>query len=248
MEHKFGKPVVIGMATYAGKGRDRSISEAIASLRGHGALLYLYDNSKHLVNLTDNGKFHGLVRIKEPCYYFTCDDDLIYPPDYIPEMIEKIKEHKCIVTHHGRTLTRKGIPYYRGHKSFRCLTDNLIEEKIHVAGTGVTAFDTEYFNPIHLWSSKDLRMSDLVFSLEAAKQGKDIMVLKHSTGYIKHSKHIDLRNTIFASEQNNKRQTEIADEIFKLKWQKPSSQFTSRSGSGRTLSRSKTYSTGFSRR
>ncbi len=243
MEHRYGKPVVIGMATYNGKGRDRSISEAIASLMGHGAILYLYDNSKHILNLTDNGKFHGLAKMKEPCYYFTCDDDLIYPPDYIPDMIEKIKEHNCIVSHHGRTLTRKGIPYYRGHKSFRCLVDNLSEEQIDVPGTGVTAFDTEYFNPVDLWKSNDLRMSDLVFGLEAMKQSKKIMVLKHQTGYIKQSKHIDQRNTIFANEQNNKRQTQIADEILSIKW-KSTSKSTLPVGSSQFSSRYKNVSIG----
>lgn len=213
---KYDKPVVIGMATYNGKGRDRSVKQAIESLKGHGALLYLYDNSKMLIDAADNGKFFGLAQMKEPCYYFTCDDDLIYPVSYIKDMIEKINEHKCIVSHHGRILTRSGVPYYRGHKSFRCLNDVAQDEKIDVPGTGVMAFDTSYFNPKDLWLSKDLKMSDLVFGLEAAKQGKKIMVLKHKMGYIQHAE-INLKETIWATEQGNKRQTEIADEIFKLK-------------------------------
>lgn len=204
------------MATYDGPGRDRSILKAIESLKGHGALLYVYDNSKHLLNLTDNGKFYGLTKLKEPCYYFSCDDDLIYPVNYIPDMIEKIKEHKCIVSHHGRTLTREGVPYYKGHKSFRCLGDVLYDEVIDVPGTGVTAFDTSYFNPVDLWKSPDLKMSDLVFALEAAKQNKKIVVLKHKMGYIKHGD-INLKDTIWSQEQGNKRQTEIADEILRLK-------------------------------
>jgi hypothetical protein len=211
------KQIVIGMATYNGQGRAKSLSQAVASLLGHGAKLHLYDNSRQLLNTADNGKFYGLTQIKEPCYYFTCDDDLIYPKDYIPSMIEKIKEHNSIVTHHGRILTREGVPYYRGHKSFRCLNDVAKDELIDVPGTGVMAFDTEYFNPIDLWKSPDLRMSDLIFGLEAKKQGKQIMVLKHQTGYIRHSTDIDLKDTIWAKEQGNARLTEIADEIIKLK-------------------------------
>ena len=30
-------------------------------------------------NLTDNGKFYGLKDLKEDEYYFTLDDDIIYP-------------------------------------------------------------------------------------------------------------------------------------------------------------------------
>ena len=211
------KPIFIGMATYNGQGRAKSLSQAVASLMGQGAKLHLYDNSIELINTADNGKFFGLSQINEPCYYFTCDDDLIYPPSYIPDMIAKIEEHKSIVTHHGRLLTREGIPYYRGHKSFRCLNDVSMDEQIDVAGTGVTAFDTEYFNPTELWKAPDLRMSDLLFSLEAKKQGKQIMVLKHQTGYIRHSTDIDLKDTIWAKEQGNARLTELADAIIKLK-------------------------------
>lgn len=211
------KPIYVGMATYDGKGRARSLSQAIGSLIGQGAKLILYDNSRHILNLTDNGKFFGLTKLTEPCYYFTCDDDLVYPKTYIADMIAKIKEHQCIVSHHGRILTREGVPYYKGHKSFRCLNDVVSDEIIDVPGTGCTAFDTEYFNPTELWKSPDLRMSDLIFALEAKKQNKKIMVLKHQTGYIQHSSAIDLKDTIFAKEQGNTRQIEIADEIIKLK-------------------------------
>jgi hypothetical protein len=211
------KPIVIGMATYNGQGRAKSLSKAVASLLGHGAKLHLYDNSRVILNTADNGKFYGLTQIKEPCYYFCCDDDLIYPPSYIPDMIAKIKEHNSIVTHHGRIVTKQGVQYYKGHKAFRCFNDIDKDEQIDVAGTGCTAFDTEYFNPTELWLSPDLRMSDLVFSLEAKKQNKKIMVLQHKTGYIRQSSDVNLKDTIWASEQGNKRQTELADEIFKLK-------------------------------
>ena len=215
--YTFDKPVCIGIATYDGKGRAKSLSQAVGSLMGYGAILYLYDNSQNLINTADNGKFYGLTKLDKPCYYFTCDDDLIYPKTYIKDMVDKINEHSSICTHHGRILTREGIPYYKGHKTFRCLNEVSNDEQIDVPGTGCTAFDTEYFNPTELWKSPDLRMSDLLFGLEAAKQGKKIMVLKHQTGYIQHSTHINLKDTIWANEQGNNRQTEIADQILKLK-------------------------------
>lgn len=213
---KYDKQIVIGIATYNGKGRDKSLMLTLASLRGHCAKIFLYDNSKHILNLTDNGKFYGLSRMTEPCYYFTCDDDLIYPPSYIPDMVAKIKEHNCIISHHGRILTREGVPYYKGHKSFRCLNDVSNDEQIDVPGTGCTAFDTSYFNPDELWKANDLLMSDLVFGLEAAKLNKKIMVLKHQTGYIRHAE-INLKETIWHKQQGNPRQTEIADEILRIK-------------------------------
>lgn len=214
---KFDKHVVVGMATYNGEGRNKSLIQAINSLRGHGAKVFLYDNTKQKVDLTDNGKFFGLSQLHGlPCYYFSCDDDIIYPPNYIPDMVAKINEHKCIVTHHGRILTRFGVPYYQGHKKFRCFSDVFADEVIDVPGTGVTAFDTSYFNPTDLWKCPDHKMSDLVFGHAAASLNKKIMVLKHSTGYIKPIP-MDTKDSIYYSEQNNPRLTEYADEILKLK-------------------------------
>lgn len=213
---KYDKPVVLGMATYNGKGRAKSVQQAIASLKDQVDQIFLYDNEKEEINLTDNGKFKGLTQLTEPCYYFTADDDLLYPATYVEDMIAKIKEYNTIVTHHGRILTREGVPYYRGHQSFRCLNDIAKDELIDVPGTGVMAFDTSYFNPIDIWKAEDLKMSDLVFALEAAKNNKQIMVLKHKTGYIRHLD-INLKDTIWATEQSNTRQMELADMIFKIK-------------------------------
>jgi hypothetical protein len=91
------------------------------------------------------------------------------------------------------------------------------DKKIDVCGTGVTAFHTSYFFPKGLHEAEDKMMSDLVFSLEAAKQGKKIMVIEHSEGWLK-----DLdppsETSIHANHWNNcKRQNEIADEIWRIK-------------------------------
>jgi len=145
---------------------------------------------------------------------FLLDDDLIYPPDYVETMIKAIKEFDCIITLHGRLLLGKGLNYYKAHKGFHCLGTVQESIVIDVAGTGVTAFDTRYFHPKGLASDSRLRMSDLLFSLEAAKQQKTIGVIQHKAGWIKH---INNRETIFDTESNDCRiQNEIADKIYKL--------------------------------
>ena len=154
--------------------------------------------------------------ITEPEIYFCLDDDLIYPPDYVAYTLAAIKKYGCIVSHHGRRILGEGLHYYKGNAVFTCLGHIQTDEQIDVAGSGVCAFDTRFFHPKGLATSKDLRMSDLVLSLEAAKQQKQIGVVKHAAGWIKH---IDNKETIYVTETNNgiKRQNEIADEIYKLK-------------------------------
>ena len=89
-------------------------------------------------NMYDNGKFYGLDYLNEPEYYFTGDDDLIYPEGYVAKGIKDIQTFGCIITYHGRIIETAGVNYYYGHKTFRCLeaqSDNII---VDVAGSGVT--------------------------------------------------------------------------------------------------------------
>jgi len=168
-------------------------------------------------NLYDNGKFYFLSKLKEPEYYFSLDDDIIYPSTYVDDMVNAIHKHNTIVTQHGRLLLNSDVSYYRGHKAFHCCNNNFLECEIDVAGTGVTAFSTEYFNPNEIYKSTDVCMSDLVFSLEAIKQNKKITVLTHDCGYIK-ALPVPFEETIFGnSHKREHRQIEIANEIFMQK-------------------------------
>jgi hypothetical protein len=205
--------IIVGMATT--NERARFAETAVESLVHQAHEIIVYNNSKEAVDYTDNAKFHALTLFNEPIYYFSCDDDILYPSDYVSTMVEAIERTKTIVTHHGRELLGLDRNYYRGHKGFRCLDKNNTEQIIDVAGTGVTAFRTDYFNPIEIYKETDKRMSDLLFSLEAAKQGKQITILKHSKNWLK-----DLRVpqglSINFMERRNTRQNQLANEIYNV--------------------------------
>ena len=207
--------VIVGMATTSARKEFAEI--AMASLRDQVDSIILYNNDEYANDLTDNGKFYGLNFIEEPCYYFTCDDDIIYPATYVKDMIAKIEEYGCIVTHHGRRLKGLNVEYYRGHYGYRCLSFNPADYPIEVAGTGVTAFRTDYFFCPELSHANDKRMADCIFSLEAMKQGKKIMVLAHKEDYFQ-GLEVPRELTIYAMEKDNAtRQMEICNEIYKLK-------------------------------
>ncbi len=204
--------IIVGMATF--KGREKSVDKACSSLSKQVDLIYLYDNEQN-EDLADNGKFYGLELEKEPCIYLSCDDDLLYPPNYAEEMVKAIEKHNSIVSHHGRILSGLDVSYYHGHKSWRCLDEVKTWQRLDVCGTGVTGFSTEYFNPT-LWDAEDKKMSDLVFSLEAIKQGKTITLLPHSKGWIKHLK-INHSQSIAVTERDNTRQIEISNKIYNIR-------------------------------
>jgi GT2 family glycosyltransferase len=208
--------VVVAVATF--KGREEFLKCTIKSIANQCDVLRIYNNEERDVDLTDNGKFYFLQEYTEPIYYFTIDDDIIYPPTYVRDMIQAIERHKTIVTHHGRILVDGQTRYYGArHKTFACLKENRIECLIDVAGTGVTAFRTDYFNPSHIWQSDNKRMSDCVFSLEAAKRNKKITVLRHNSRYFEYQK-VPLEETIFGQDfHNDSVQTSICNEILRIK-------------------------------
>lgn len=192
--------------------RDKCINSIIDQLDD----LVIINNSEEERDRTDNAKFFLLDRIRQPVYFFTLDDDLIYPPDYVSKTIEAIEEFECIVTYHGRKLNGVGLNYYKGHQQFTCLgkVDKAVE--LDVCGTGVTAFRTDYFHPRGLANCPLHRMSDLIFSLEAARQKKTIGVIPHEAGWITH---IPNKETIYENEvvTGTPIQNHLADQIFILR-------------------------------
>jgi glycosyltransferase involved in cell wall biosynthesis len=205
--------IVVGIATF--KGREEFLKKTIDSLKNQVDEINVYDNEIN-PDLTDNGKFYFLHKYKEPIYYLSCDDDIIYPPTYAQDMIKAINECNSIVTHHGRKLVRKGVSYYKGHTTYRCT--GLVNKKrlIDVGGTGVTGFRTDYFNPIHIYKSEHKKMSDLVFALEARKQKKLITLITHKTGYII-AQPVPREQTIFGNHKDDDaEQSTLADEIQSL--------------------------------
>ena len=169
-------------------------------------------------DLTDNGKFYSLDEDDIDTsneYYFTMDDDIIYPPNYVKKTIANIKKFGSIITYHGRILNGIGLRYYYDHQSFKCLGGQRQDKKIDVAGTGVTAFDTRYFHPKGLANNTRQRMSDMIFSEKAAEEGKMIGCCSRDYGWIKCLTHDE---NIFDTESRigAKTQSQIADKIYKI--------------------------------
>jgi len=144
---------------------------------------------------------------------------LIYPENYVEEMIQAIKTHKCIVTTHGRILVEGQKSYYHGkHLSFRHNSEVPNDVTLDTCGTGVTAFRTDYFNPVELYQYPVKNCSDLAFSLEAIKQNKKIICIKHPFNWIKS---LNLKGIASSHNKKNRKdeshQIELMNQIIELK-------------------------------
>lgn len=195
---------IISIATTGN--RPHQLANTLESLRGQADEIRVYDNSR-LIDYTDNAKFYPLQFITELCYFITCDDDLIYPPTFVIDTKMHIDAYQSIVSWHGRILKPDQLLYYNsndeGIQHWKPVDKPM---RLDVAGTGCTGFRTDYFNPVEIYRSEHKRMSDLVFSLEAWKQGKQIISPPKRLDYIIEQ---PVESSIFASESKTDQQWQI---------------------------------------
>lgn len=208
--------VIVHMATI--KSRRKSLENTVASLMMNTIMpdkihIYLNDydeiplfavnNPERFVihsnpngDLADNAKFYQAVH--EDSYVFHCDDDLVYPENYISYMINQIEfnERKVIVTAHGARLTSiEPVDYYQERETFTCLGEVRQHEYCHIAGTGVVAYhsDTFFINLTHFPTQF---MADIHFAIQSNKHKIPILCVSHSYGWIKETEEIkELRDT-----------------------------------------------------
>ena len=169
------------------------------------------------VNLTDNGKFMFIEIADKDELYCTLDDDILYPKNYRKTLEEAHKRYpEAILTFHGRKLNGKFKKYYKaGHTAYRCLGRVTQDVSIDVAGTGVSAF-VPFKGCEDIALFKQQKMSDIVFSLQAAYQKKEIICLRHKQGWIKN---IESDVSIYQDEvKSDVRQAYFCNLIYEIKY------------------------------
>ena len=91
----------------------------------------------------DAGKFWWASKVNG--YYLTCDDDLLYPSDYVQTLIEGIEKYgrKAVVSFHGDNY-QKAETFERSRKRFPCLHEYPRTEysRVDMPGTGVMGLHT----------------------------------------------------------------------------------------------------------
>jgi hypothetical protein len=206
------------MATFPG--REGVLAVALDSLRNQTRppdAVHLYHNGKR-PDLTDNGKFYGLREETDPCYYLTCDDDIIYPPDYIERMVAAIRRHGGVVTHYGRILRGEASNYY--HRD--CFVHRLIErtktQRLDIPGTGVSGWFTGDFNFERIIYETPHKMTDCHLGMVCAEYGIPITGLPHAANYIREiplPRMATIHGTMIFRDHE---QARIANEIWKLNY------------------------------
>jgi hypothetical protein len=151
----------------------------------------------------DAGKFYKVDFFKNS-YYFSIDDDLIYPKNYVENTLNELKsvQDQSIVTYHGKIFKNETKSYHDVNENFRCLDVVKENKEIDFPGTGVMCFHTSYFKL--RFSDFDFpNIADTIVGIEIKNQNKKCIVLKHEKNWINHSEKIDLDQTLFLKNKNN---------------------------------------------
>jgi len=76
-------------------------------------------------------------------YLFTCDDDLIYPSNYVEEGKKAIDKYNCICGSHGAKINDgKIFNYYRDRKVYNAKREVKEDVFVDIIGTGTICFHT----------------------------------------------------------------------------------------------------------
>lgn len=166
--------------------------------------IFLEDYENLTVYHLDNSKGDAAKFYKMPeGIVFLCDDDLIYPTDYIVNMLWKLDEYagKAIITNHGRIMNPKPVKnaYSDRVERFHCLEEVLDEKEIDIGGTGVMCFHTNYFKCDYDKVTIP-NMADIWVAKWAKEQGCRIIINPHPEGWITYQ---DPEWTIWEEHYNN---------------------------------------------
>jgi len=166
----------------------------VCVLNGHKELPSFVNKYKNVYWHLDNNEFGASMKFFmadiSNGYYLSTDDDIIYPPTYVRDMVAKVDEYKCIVSLHGKHYGgERPVKSYR--RSFttnvHCLQEWRKDCLVHVGGTGVMAYHTDFFNV----SMEDLPYPNMV-DVQVAKKASDmnikIMALAHSSSYLRYQR------------------------------------------------------------
>ena len=206
-----GKKVVAGISSMTK--RKEALVDAVNSLVDQVDLIHLYLQEGHEytsesekvvihrdygVDMGDAGKFYKAQ--DEDCYFLSCDDDLIYPPDYAQVVCDGIEKYggKVIVGFHGVIIKDNATHYYRDRKVFHGL-DNVAEDKfVNLIGTCSCGFSTEHVK-FGYDDCKVRNIADIWIALYAQETETPIVCLAHKRGWIMHTEKINLKETLFSS-------------------------------------------------
>lgn len=118
--------------------------------------------------LRDNGKFLAFAAQTGDCYYFTADDDILYPPDYVASMIRRIEHYgrEAVIGVHGVLLPEEAEGYFSVYRKVLMFKRELEHDAlVNNLGSGTVAFHSTLLRGLELEHFQESGMADLYLSV-----------------------------------------------------------------------------------
>lgn len=112
--------------------------------------------------------------------YLGCDDDILYPSDYVDQIVAGIERHGrgAVVGMHGAVLPRPIATYFTSRRVVSILGCIETDQPVDVIGTGAMGFHTSAIR-IRQEHFEAPGMADIWFSVQARLQAVPLVVLAH---------------------------------------------------------------------
>ncbi len=229
--------ITVGIASI--KSREDSLEKTVNSLIHQADKLHVYLNDYDTVpeflqkndkitfylgkiykDRGDTGKYFALDKVEEG-YYFSCDDDLVYPDDYVEKTVDYLHSmnNSVIATYHGALLkTGMLTNYYRDRKQVHYAHFQRMPIPVHIGGTGVMAFYVKTFKP-DIKKFRYPNMADIWVGIQAQEKQIPIVCAPRPMKWIK-AEDIPQSETIYGSKSNHDIQTKVLND-----WKKEHGEF-----------------------
>lgn len=130
--------------------------------------------SQDYPGLRDNGKFLAFAAQKSDCYYFTADDDIVYPPDYVASLVRSIEHYgrQVVVGVHGVLIPENAQRYFSGYRNVFLFHRGLESDAlVNNLGTGTVAFHAALLKGLDVSFFHEAGMADLYLSVFCKQRG-----------------------------------------------------------------------------
>jgi glycosyltransferase involved in cell wall biosynthesis len=147
----------------------------------------VYSSESENTNMGDAGKFYALEKLREEnAYFFSLDDDCIYPQDYIWKMVQKIEyyERQVIVGCGGYQMKPQVNHFYRDRRaSWHINLSNEKDRSVHILHTCLTAWHTSAIDFGYQDCQKP-NMGDIWLGLAAQKQKVPMILIENPEKWV----------------------------------------------------------------
>lgn len=117
--------------------------------------------------------------------YLSCDDDIVYPDNYVATMTAALAEHGGIVTAHGRTYLGRPETVHNVVPGSIGIYHRRIDNghPVNHGGTGVMCWDTREVSMPTAWPLKNI--ADMQVAVWAQLEGVPMWLIAHQANWLK---------------------------------------------------------------